>query len=161
MSNGDLPCEFFRIERSLKIGGFIRQKNHPLVGSVNIKRENTINRVEMEELDLHTKIHTKETSCDMCDKLFTSANSLVAHTSIHNGDRPYKCPICNKRFRQKGTLKDHARTHTTEKPFICSFCNKAFGQRSILHKHVRIHTGDHHLTCEICGYEFVGEHVSD
>jgi uncharacterized Zn-finger protein len=122
---------------------------------VNIKRENTINRIEMEELDLHTKILTKETSCDMCDvypserkfsHIFHMPNGdlpceflrvYVILTSDQIGEKPFHCDVCPMKCYSNSDLQKHIRIHTGDKPYKCFECGKEFTQNFHLTTHIR------------------------
>ena len=52
----------------------------------------------------------KKFVCSGCGKTFTRENSLLAHASIHTGERPFGCDLCGKTFRLKYNLDLHAST---------------------------------------------------
>jgi len=37
-------------------------------------------------------------ACTTCGKAFSTSSSLVTHTRIHTGVRPYACTTCGKAF---------------------------------------------------------------
>ena len=96
----------------------------------------------------------KKHECDICGKMFTRNNTLIAHNRIHSGLRPYSCDQCGRAFRQQGNLNRHKLTHTTIKNHICSYCNKPFSRASNLQTHLRIHTNYRPFTCDFCDKGF-------
>jgi uncharacterized Zn-finger protein len=74
----------------------------------------------------------------VCNKALSQQSSLVTHTSIHSGERPYVCDVCNKSFMKKSDLITHKRIHSGERPHVCDVCYKAFSDWSsvIKHKHI-------------------------
>ena len=47
--------------------------------------------------------------CLLCDKVYTTYNSMYHHRNTHLNIRPYKCPICEKGFFQAGTRNCHVK----------------------------------------------------
>ena len=96
----------------------------------------------------------KKYKCEECGKAFGRSNTLVTHTRIHTGDRPFMCDLCGRAFRQLGNLTRHKLTHTEAKPYACPKCNKCFSRTSNLHTHMRTHTNYKPFVCEFCGKGF-------
>ena len=46
-----------------------------------------------------------------------SADSLMNHERIHNGEKPYPCLQCDKAFARHDSLKIHKRSHSGIRPF--------------------------------------------
>jgi len=54
----------------------------------------------------------------------TRSDSLVTHSRIHSGEKPFKCPECDKAFSESSSLTRHMRVHTGDKPY--TLCDKSF-----------------------------------
>lgn len=111
--------------------------------------------------------------CDICEKSFLTAESLVKHKRLHKGKKKnvkrragcpafdithikqFKCRQCNKVFTTKSKAEDHERTHTGEKPFECDICGTCFRQKSNLSSHKRVtHLQERRYKCELCDKAF-------
>ncbi|VVD00261.1 unnamed protein product, partial [Leptidea sinapis] len=102
-----------------------------------------------------TKGNEKERlSCNVCDKTYTKASSLVVHYRLHTGDKPYSCSLCEKTFTYSSSLLFHNRTHTGEKPFSCNICGKSFSRLGHVKTHKLTHTSETPYTCDICKHKF-------
>jgi len=106
--------------------------------------------------------------CTVCDKRFSTRESLSEHKLLHDGDNlylcihcqkrfyclqylkthmnvhssKYRCTECGKGFKSNHELTKHGRTHSREKPFECTVCSKKFRQKNDLAQHRRIHSGE-------------------
>lgn len=51
--------------------------------------------------------------CQHCNRILSTKQSLIEHSYIHTGEKPYKCsePGCNHVFRQSSQLSYHKRIH--------------------------------------------------
>ncbi|XP_042858882.1 gastrula zinc finger protein XlCGF8.2DB-like [Penaeus japonicus] len=66
--------------------------------------------------------------------------SLVSHMRVHTKEKFSTCNICNKHFSSKSYLVIHMRVHTKEKPFACNICKKTFAQKNAQVSHMTAHT---------------------
>lgn len=127
-------------------------------------------------LSSHIETHflnSDSLNCDICDKSFLSADSLIKHKKLHRGKKSngkqktgcqafdithikqFKCRQCSKVFTTKSKAEDHERTHTGEKPFECDICGSCFRQKSNLSSHKRVtHLQERRYKCEICEKAF-------
>ena len=48
---------------------------------------------------------TKQHTCNVCTKNFSSASALQIHERTHTGEKPFACNICGRAFTTKGNLK--------------------------------------------------------
>ena len=107
------------------------------------------------ELHTHMRKHTGEKpyQCNICERRFAAANTLVAHQRTHTGERPFKCTQCDKTFTQSSHRSTHMKSvHLTERGYKCETCGKSFKLKSHLNMHKEIHA-DNWLSfiCQICG----------
>jgi len=51
--------------------------------------------------------------CSHCNRVLSTKQSLIEHSYIHTGEKPYKCsePGCSHVFRQSSQLSYHKRIH--------------------------------------------------
>nr|CAD7410073.1 unnamed protein product [Timema poppensis] len=122
------------------------------------------NRTFVSTVRLHihiTKMHKEKTRyiCDVCNKGFSSANTLEAHKRLHMGIKPYKCDLCEKSYSQSGNLTYHKSTHVGVKSYVCHLCGKAFLTSGILANHERRHTGLKPYICDVCGRAFADNYT--
>ncbi|XP_022235520.1 zinc finger protein 45-like isoform X2 [Limulus polyphemus] len=109
------------------------------------------------ELQAHLSHHTKgerTVPCEVCGKLFVSAERVRVHVRAAHGEKSCSCDICGSGFSYRCKLLDHMRTHTGDKPFHCDVCGKSFSQKNHLTRHSMIHTGERPYPCDFCGRGF-------
>ena len=52
-----------------------------------------------------TPLETRQFTCALCDKQFSSKANLKVHQRIHSGDFPFTCVHCSRSFKQKQQLE--------------------------------------------------------
>lgn len=88
--------------------------------------------------------------CKVCNKLFGSRQTLLRHSMVHTGKKPYGCPMCSARFRCTSHLKRHERQHTGERPCRCPLCPKAYTDNPNLLRHMTLVHGSRAYACRLC-----------
>ncbi|KAG5680416.1 hypothetical protein PVAND_009924 [Polypedilum vanderplanki] len=106
-------------------------------------------------LDYHKKAaHSDEISsipCEICGKLYKSAETLKRHLIYHSDDPKYKCAECGRMFYENKKLLDHQSVHKTLE-FPCIHCDKSFRLETQLNYHLKKVHFKEKLTfkCELC-----------
>ncbi|XP_041843183.1 zinc finger protein 791 [Melanotaenia boesemani] len=73
--------------------------------------------------------------CEICNRSFTSLQSLHRHQQYRNTERGYKCTLCCKIFEDRQDLKKHLQSHISEKFHWCGYCGKRFLKVDALNVH--------------------------
>ncbi|EGT38077.1 hypothetical protein CAEBREN_31127 [Caenorhabditis brenneri] len=120
----------------------------------------------------HHKLHFARSSCNVCQRFFTTEEALRNHQAtahqpqqfdtgpppddlLPNGKTArYNCSYCNLRFHFRKDKEIHERVHTGEKPYECGYCMKAFAQSQALTAHIRTHTKEMPYSCGKCSKRF-------
>lgn len=106
-------------------------------------------------LKLHKWTHAAATSkpfkCELCNGAFIRKSDYTSHMNSHKSIRPYTCNYCGCKFIRKYNCLRHVREHEEGKAFICSVCNKSFHRSYYLKEHMRVHSGVRPFSCHICG----------
>ena len=90
--------------------------------------------------------------CSLCDRKYDTLHGLNNHHAKTHP--PVNCDVCNRQFSTPNSLIHHSYTHL-EQSFHCDQCDKSFPFRSQLENHVAAHTQEIKHTCEKCGKHFV------
>ena len=100
-------------------------------------------------------METKQNGCSICDKTFKMVSNLKDHMeSVHEKLRPFPCDVCGKMFPTAQVYKIHNRTHTGERPYSCSECGKLFKSQGEMSKHKKMHQDVTPYACSMCGKTF-------
>ena len=92
------------------------------------------------------KRHQKEVhedikySCGQCEKQYTKKTNLKRHQTVHK-DIKYSCDKCDYQANREDRLKDHIKTDHEGVTYHCNICNKHFRQVHGLNRHKLIHEG--------------------
>lgn len=96
--------------------------------------------------------HEKVTfQCEVCQKVFTSAEYFRIHQKTHREGVDLQCKVCGKTFSAVACLRSHAKVHSGEKRFRCETCGKEFAQGYNLKVHQLRHSGEKPFECKVCG----------
>ena len=107
-------------------------------------------------LNNHHRRNHPPVSCDVCNKLYDTPNSLIRHSYMHlNGN--YQCDKCLKSFCFKSELELHKNKHSDHR-FQCSKCEKSFIQNSDLNAHLDTHGKKWKCSFKGCNKECTDRH---
>jgi len=126
----------------------------------------------------------KQSSCDMCDKVFRSLHQLKRHKrqqharleeyscdycgyktksnknlqrhieNSHLGGIKYSCPTCGLLYASKSSLYMHSKVHSDERPFVCTECGDRFKWKKNLEAHIDNRHSKIMYTCVHCHRQF-------
>ncbi|KAI9554433.1 hypothetical protein GHT06_019705 [Daphnia sinensis] len=96
---------------------------------------------DMTQLKEHTLAQHPEKAytCDVCNKIFLTKQTLTDHRSMHDPTRGFQCSFCPVKLTVKSSLIAHEKLHTRETPHECSFCEMRFHSTYLLQIHIRTH----------------------
>ena len=77
--------------------------------------------------------------CSVCEKRFTTKQSLTIHMRQHSGEEAlYSCTECEKSFTSLSGLSEHKNVHSSK--YKCTECEKSFTSLSGLSQHKNVHS---------------------
>ncbi|XP_055535098.1 gastrula zinc finger protein XlCGF57.1-like [Wyeomyia smithii] len=100
-------------------------------------------------------------SCDICQKVFNTAEQFHAHMKIHEGEYRnralYQSNNTNVEQLAAGQLpiKEQEPEECNEKPLDCIVCHQKFQTAPLLALHLREHSTQKPYACNICGKGFI------
>lgn len=66
--------------------------------------------------------------CPHCERIFKNQYMLEEHVHIHTGEKRYKCEMCEKLYSTRESLRSHMKGHQFQ--FGCEICAKPLGSYS-------------------------------
>ena len=112
--------------------------------------------VGLMNVHINTIHKAKQFQCDQCQKMFTSASSVIKHKSgVHSRVKAHSCEFCGKMFTQKGSMVYHMKVHNDVKKkesFKCDVCDMDFFRANLLNIHSKTHRAEKNFKCGKCEY---------
>ncbi|XP_061821310.1 zinc finger Y-chromosomal protein 1-like [Nerophis lumbriciformis] len=107
------------------------------------------------------KLEDESSVCDVCGQVMKNKSSLIRHSFIHTGEKPFACHLCELRFNRRDNLRHHlSHVHPggvarrerrrPKQTWLCDACGKTFRCRSALKTHEVIHLGVKPHHCNLC-----------
>ncbi|GAB7338900.1 hypothetical protein MBLNU457_5582t1 [Dothideomycetes sp. NU457] len=92
----------------------------------------------------------------------STKGQMFRHWVKHGYPKAHPCDLCSKVFGTADQMKTHRRTHTGEKPYVCEACKEAFVAKHAfstkhgLKEHIEVmHNGETHF-CKGCNKDIAG-----
>ena len=102
-------------------------------------------------LNNHHRCNHPPVSCDICNKIYNTPNSLIRHSYKHL-DGLHKCDKCMESFHFKSELESHKMKHSQHR-FYCKNCGKGFILNSDLNVNLDTHGDKWKCPYEGCNKE--------
>ena len=117
-------------------------ENDEIVSSPHLKCDRCSLEFILEaDYEKHRKTEcTKTHICTMCNKTFSSTQTLSNHIKLHTKELDFSCEICQKQFVSRSVLGNHMKTHDPAfkiPRFNCMHCSKVLTHPSNLKRHIR------------------------
>ena len=117
-------------------------ENDEIVSSPHLKCEKCSQEFILEaDFEKHRKTEcNKAHICTMCNKTFSSTQTLSNHIKLHTKELDFSCEICQKQFVSRSVLGNHMKTHDPSfkiPRFNCMHCSKVLTHPSNLKRHIR------------------------
>ncbi|CAM9425150.1 unnamed protein product [Pylaiella littoralis] len=94
-------------------------------------------------------------ACDVCNKAFSTQQSLDQHTRSNPRSHEFKiCDECHKTFSTQEALDQHTRSNPRSHFKICDKCDKSFSTQEALDQHTRSNPRSHIIVCDNCRRRF-------
>ncbi|KAH3722085.1 zinc finger protein 91-like [Dreissena polymorpha] len=85
--------------------------NRADVEIVNEKDEDYVRRTKPKPVDDSGSSSKLNTTCHICEKMYTSSNQYRQHMRRVHSRRIYYCDLCKKELRKKESMRSHMQTH--------------------------------------------------
>ncbi|XP_053328023.1 zinc finger protein 646 [Spea bombifrons] len=85
--------------------------------------------------------------------VFPGLSELESHLENHKEARPFKCNLCDRTYRHAGSLVNHKKTHQVGL-YACLICQKEYSNPMGLKNHLRTHSEERRFNCGECGESF-------
>ena len=102
-------------------------------------------------LNNHHRKNHPPVSCDICNKLYDTPNSLIRHSYTHLSGN-YQCDDCSESFHFKSELDLHKNKHSDCR-FQCKKCGRSFIRNADLNAHLDTHGKKWKCTFKGCNKE--------
>jgi len=90
----------------------------------------------------HQRENHTEFTCELCNKVFSTSQSLKQHkqqSHVIENKELFSCAECGKSFTKKNNLKTHIRSAHEGVTFDCEVCGSKFKHKHTLVQHKRKH----------------------
>ena len=98
-------------------------------------------------------IQEQQHQCEVCQRIYSRSDTLIAHVRAVHGKTDVKCGYCDKQFTTQQALERHWPTHHRVKCFECPHCPNKFTRDDTLSLHIqRVHesSADADSSCRQC-----------
>ncbi|XP_037933270.1 uncharacterized protein LOC119667986 [Teleopsis dalmanni] len=91
--------------------------------------------------------------CEDCGAVFAHQKTLKDH--ICRNKNMLKCTVCERKFTSKNSLRMHMYSHEVDKRFKCNLCKYTTNDHNAFRRHKMVHDVDKQYSCPFCGLQFI------